>query len=937
MRKLSLLLICCLVGHSGYPQQFPVLKYSTKEGLGHPVVYRMFQDHNKMLWFSTDNGLTRYDGFTFKNYTINEGLFSNYIFSLDTFQNKTAICTYGGGIQFLKDGRFLNNTVTPAVKYPIDLVSYKNKLFIIDKNTFCFVFDGNLSDKPNNPDVLEEDFISKLLVFNNQLYGMGYGIWQYDDVKNYFIPAEKFAALRTTGIYNAILLKNNGLLLTTGKGLLFVNNDTEIKVIDNTLFSSNTGNMLQLQNGEVLISYPNGKLVLYDENLGNKRNILEGVIINDIKQDYLGNIWLCTYGKGVWKIPSLNIAFHPMEDLQAPFIGGINAESKTVDINSLNGHNYHIRYKNQADSELRVISQREDKGYSGVFYANGKPEYYYSSNGIYKNGVLIKRAGSTISKIFKDKKQTYWAGAKPGLYSGASIADLQPHKEFDKLIIRTITENDSGNVFIGTDSGMFVLNKSQKQYYGKEQGLEELFVRKLVFDKQQNRVWIGTADGLYVMQNNVIKKRIDYIGVNDIKIDAENHLWIACSWGLLHYNQKKFRVFSEQEGLQTNIQELEIDETDNTLHLLSTDKYFKVNFNYLLQDNRAIPQIVIDKQLINDSLYSGVINNFEKPINKLQIYFSVPQLNNNYGLKLKYRVNGSDWVKLDWASSISATGLGYGNNEIEINLYDDINQQALHSIKLLYKVKIPFWRKPAFLVISFIILVGITVAIALAISKYYQKKKIEKLIAQQHKLTLEHKVLSNMLNPHFLNNALNSIQAFVVKNDQRKTLNYLSRFARLMRVNLELLDKDVVSLDKELKNVALYVEFEQIRNQDLILFSIIIDEAIDTSAITLPSLSLQPFVENAIWHGILPLKKQGTIQVFVKQSVQEYIITIEDDGIGYTHSLQNKKTDLIEKESRGIQIIKDRFRLLNQVKAGHHFEISNREPNGTIVSFRIPK
>jgi Histidine kinase len=936
MKTSVIFLFFCLTCCMGYTQSFPILKYSAKDGLGHPVVYRMFQDQSRMLWFSTDNGLTRYDGYSFSNFTTTEGLLSNYIFTVDSFRGKMAICTYGGGVQFLHNGAFLTDTLTSNIKYPINLCTYRNRLFIVDKNSMSYRFDGELMHKVDDPVEEQDKVLPKHFVYRDTLYACGYGIWRYDESAGHFIRAPQYDAVKKLNIYNAIEVRDKGLLLTTGSGLMLINHHNERRIIDPTPFFANTGNMLQLTDGTVLVSYLDGRLVLFDPQLSRKTILLEGVIVNDIKQDHLNNIWLCTYGKGVWKIPSLRIAFHSMEDLLAPAMV-IDQQQKTIEVVSLNGNNYTIRYNDSIMRPVTVASNRTKIGYSGIFTQKGAPDILFRSNEIYRHGRIINRTEFTISAIFKDKAGIFWVGTKPGLYKGASLEQLQPVAEFNRFIVRCITEDQSGRQYIGTDSGLLVWNTSGLTLYAKERGLNNVFIRKLLYDDQSNRLWIGTADGLYVMEDNRIKSKVNHVGVYDMKLDAQQHLWVACSWGLLYYNQRMFKVFSEQEGLQTNIQELHIDEADNSLHLLATDKYFKVNFDYLRQDNRSRPQIVIDKQLVNDLLYTGLLHSFEKPINKLQIYFSVPHLNNKFGLKVKYRINGSNWVPLEWTNSISATNISYGNNEVEINLYDEINQQVLHTVRLIYRVKTPFWKTSLFYIALFIVSLLLTVATILGVLRFYQQKKIKKLVAQQYQLTLEHKVLSNMLNPHFLNNALNSIQAFVVKNDQRKTLHYVSKFARLMRINLELLDKNMISLDKELKNIALYVEFEQLRNPDLILFEIVIDEQIDTAAILLPSLSLQPFVENAIWHGILPMKKAGRIKITVQQADRHYTISIEDNGVGYLESLQSKKDDLLKKESKGIQIIKDRIHLLNQVKPGHHIEINSLTPNGTVVIFSIPR
>ncbi|NBW36806.1 MAG: diguanylate cyclase, partial [Cytophagia bacterium] len=203
---------------------------------------------------------------------------------------------------------------------------------------------------------------------------------------------------------------------------------------------------------------------------------------------------------------------------------------------------------------------------------------------------------------------------------------------------------------------------------------------------------------------------------------------------------------------------------------------------------------------------------------------------------------------------------------------------------------------------------------------------------------LEHKVLRNMLNPHFLNNALNAIQVFVTRNDQRRTLGYLSKFARLMRINLELLEKSLVPLEKELNNIELYLEFEILRSEDKLNYVLEIDPAINQTTIKVPSLVLQPFVENAIWHGILPKTTGGQVGIYIKQINRLLHISIVDNGIGLEESRKRKHLSAEHQPSRGTALIRERFTLLNHQNPGHSFAIKKNEeqdPNTTGVTVDI--
>jgi two-component sensor histidine kinase len=375
------------------------------------------------------------------------------------------------------------------------------------------------------------------------------------------------------------------------------------------------------------------------------------------------------------------------------------------------------------------------------------------------------------------------------------------------------------------------------------------------------------------------------------------------------------------------------------LHALASENYYTIDLKRYGKSSHGVgPQIKVVQQKVNGVLLpsNAPVNRIAEKINQLFLEITVPFYNNPLGHKLYYRVNGGNWVNANWATELNISNLYYGQHSIEIKVEDEINHITVTSTRLTYHVLTPFWRSTAALIALFIVLLVAGLALLTLIGRYLNRRRIRRIKAEQRLMELEHKVLGNMLNPHFMNNALNAIQAFVVKNDQRSTLGYLAKFARLMRINLELLDKNRVTLDKEIQNLSLYIEFEQLRNPALIEYALKVDPGIDLTKITVPSLLLQPFVENAIWHGILPKKEKGTIHIGVERNPSGICITIADDGVGLEVARNNPNRHSTEKTSKGLQIIADRLNLLNITKPGHGFRLDTRHPQGTLVTVTIP-
>jgi sensor histidine kinase YesM len=162
-----------------------------------------------------------------------------------------------------------------------------------------------------------------------------------------------------------------------------------------------------------------------------------------------------------------------------------------------------------------------------------------------------------------------------------------------------------------------------------------------------------------------------------------------------------------------------------------------------------------------------------------------------------------------------------------------------------------------------------------------------------------------------------------------------------MRINLELLEQSLVTLEKELQNIELYLEFEVLRSEGKLTYSIDVSSEIDSTKLKVPSLVLQPFVENAIWHGILPKETNGHVALVIKRNNQLLHISVVDDGVGLEASRKAKNALLSPKPSRGMSIIHDRFSLLNHRHPGHYFTVQDRKsddtsPAGVVVEITLP-
>jgi sensor histidine kinase YesM len=189
-----------------------------------------------------------------------------------------------------------------------------------------------------------------------------------------------------------------------------------------------------------------------------------------------------------------------------------------------------------------------------------------------------------------------------------------------------------------------------------------------------------------------------------------------------------------------------------------------------------------------------------------------------------------------------------------------------------------------------------------------------KSLHEKELLELEAKALRAQMNPHFIFNCMNSIKVLIQQKDEDKAISYLTTFSKLIRTIFQHSDNREISLFDEIETCRLYVQLESMRFGNKFQYHFNIDEEIDLKSMQIPALIVQPFIENAIWHGIMPKEEGGCVDVTVKKEGEYVCCIIDDDGIGRGTSVQNKfKADSSAHQSKGVHLTQSRIDLDNLV------------------------
>lgn len=307
-------------------------------------------------------------------------------------------------------------------------------------------------------------------------------------------------------------------------------------------------------------------------------------------------------------------------------------------------------------------------------------------------------------------------------------------------------------------------------------------------------------------------------------------------------------------------------------------------------------------------------------------------LKGNHSAALEYFKKGDEYDE----RISNETNFRYMSDVINRYEADKKNNQIENLAKENELVKLRLRKNQTTFLVSALAL-GLLGSILYILYRKYQSNNERKV------LSLEQNMLRSQMNPHFLFNSLNSIKLYIINNEQKNAVHYLNKFSKLVRKILEASSNKEISLSEELETIELYMNIENIRFSNEIDFKTTIDENIDVDQIKIPSLALQPFLENALWHGLSPKEGEKKIHLKVSKKTNGHAtISIEDNGVGRAAAEVNKENRVLKRKSVGIDITKER--LANFAKDyQNNFEVEivdlfddSGNPRGTKVVIDIP-
>ena len=262
-------------------------------------------------------------------------------------------------------------------------------------------------------------------------------------------------------------------------------------------------------------------------------------------------------------------------------------------------------------------------------------------------------------------------------------------------------------------------------------------------------------------------------------------------------------------------------------------------------------------------------------------------------VQFEYRLNGSNdsWSPLSTATYATYSDVAPGIYDFEVRAVNKgLKWSDIQTVQI--EIRPPYWKTWWFiLMIAAVAVIIVAIIFQVRIRAIKQKEENEKLGYKNRLLFLEQQSLNASMNRHFIFNSLNSIQYFINSSDKLSANKYLSSFAKLIRKNLDSSTSNnfIVTLQEEIDRIELYLTLEKMRFQEKFEYKLSISSSLDTESIEIPSMILQPFVENSIIHGVLPLDRKGLIEIKIYEEYGDVVFEVIDDGVGIDNTLKNKK------------------------------------------------
>lgn len=968
--------VWCLLMYSGqlFGQDRLHYHFNVRNGLPSNRIYSITQSAAGYIWIGTDRGVVRWDGRSFKTYTTADGLPDNevlYVFDDDYGRiwincfNTAPAYIKGGAVYTLQNDPFLAR---------FNSVNLYQSSYLDEKNQHWFSY----TNGKGQIELVRTDNSERYL-FKNPENNDGIRIIDLDrqpDGKVVIVTGGSSAALGKPGEQVTIKYLRDP---ENGKPFQVV---TWVAFRYNNYYYSTTTDQQLLRytlqgDSPVLVAkitipihprsyfFRDGKPFLYDVSgkvydmelgaLSNEFSFLEKHAINSIMLDQVGNLWLTTVNDGVYFYPVNGLEVQnnlPFKDITSlcHFRNHIVAGTDKNGLLILDKDYRLIRQYPEVKRVVRIVST---VNYCAVandgtfcflddqFRLHSTPEHVVIKDveaiggdtvllGTYRNAAQVNLADRTheiiwnnrTTAVWKDVNGNTWLGTLKGVYvkhPDGKVVNIQRPAELRNARITDVREDQQGRMLIAThQEGLVVLqtdrwriarrSSGDKRYALSDNHCEQILPLR-------NYVWI---------QGSRTLNRIRFVPGS---VDIEENIPVNASNGLIAFSL--FDIAADDDQVVTAV-------TDEGLvriqpQLLQRPSELRmdiewVNVNGLRESADRLLSLKYDQ-------------------NDIDVFFNSVCLLGGENIHYEYRMSG---LQENWntttGNTINYSDLPPGKFRFEIRAIN-LNTGMVSDVRFL-QINISqawhhLWWVRLLGILALIGLIGL--GIFLRIRKTENDVRLRNL-ENRRLAELELQAMRSRMNPHFVFNVLTAIQNFITQGREKEANFYTSRFAQLIRQNFHVSARNFTTLETEINMLNTYLELEAMRFEDRMSYKIECDPLIDIDYTEIPSMLIQPFVENAVNHGIRPLEdRKGHVSVRLMPMEGERLhITIEDNGIGISAATLDKRNNTFKKSHRseGLELTRNRIHTMNRyygIRISMKItDLAHEGAQGTRVELEIP-
>jgi len=924
----------------------------------------MAQDKDGFMWFSTETGLSRFDGTHFKNFTTADGLPTNDILKIfPDSKGRVWLIPFKNTLAYYWKGKIYTGKEDPVLR--------KIKL---NSNVLSFGEDkeGNILIRElRNLSIIHPDGSTACL-----LYFRGEPFWtlieQGLSSKGGFRVGLSVnpGTLNIADIYHDTLTLINKMIAPHGSNIncSYLGPKFEIfKHKDNLLFMDSVGNqefawpipadmgligISHLNDSSIAInSYTNTYLLdLREKKI--KDSFLKDLAVNSVMEDSEGSLWFSTLGKGVYRLGSTEIRNYALREKNSNLAvfcvgeldGAIYTGGERFFLGILDHQWNKIRGAQIIGEVIRGrITALTGTKRSGIILGTDQGLYHF--NGFGKKPAALLEPDRSVKTLILEDGNTLLE---------ASNYDVRRISLIDKKVIDTIwprratcVHRQNGFYFVGTFNGLYTVDQNKKTVWLGDS--DHCFtVRIIAMDSSADgTLWIATdGEGLIGYKDGRIIARItEQQGLTSnlcrsLFITSEA-VWVGTAKGLnkvaIPGPAYKIIHFTMADGLNADI--------INAIYVRGKEVYVGTSEGLSYFDESKISKrsgcnLHITGIAVSGRKWAYDSTGFTLPHedNNIQIDFAGISFKSAGDIVYRYRLIGLDdrW-KTTNETFLSYPSLPSGSYELQMTATNKFGVQS-SALSVKFAVDKLLWEKLWFRAAVLLLTVALVILLFNYRVKKVREKDAEKMNSVVKMAELEQMALRSQMNPHFIFNCMNSIQEFIIDKDVLGANEFITKFSHLIRKTLDVSSQSLITIQEEVDYISTYLELESKRFGNKFVCEVILDGSVDPHSHLIPPMILQPYLENAVRHGMGHRQdKNGRISVRISLHAPYMRCIIEDNGVGRRLAARYKSKNAIRYQSKGMNLVAQRVEMLNRTgKIPILIEIEDlEEEDGTALGTRI--